>query len=288
MHLRLRLLNLLTSSSPKSVTSNGYLSFSSLFFPDSKINYLVFCLSPSSIEASGKLPLEKNFPTIPRCRNSVFTTGDENGNLLGKSARLLLRSRETKSRWKIFSRNGKRWASNNPASVVHRGRPRDRFIILAVRFQLTCRPHVRSPIPSFLPSCFLSSAANVSQHDQNLRRADQFLPDKWSRASSAIFIQPSFPSPPSPKQFLDKWSWPAISPLTPLTFDPCTHRLFASRLAKFIDLFPSLRCRNWFDFAQSIIILLCEREMLRKEKICSRFRYVVLNLGVLFGGRGVR
>lgn len=76
---------------------NGYLSFSSLFFPDSKINYLVFYLSPSSIEASGKLPLEKNFPTIPRCRNSVFTTGDENGNLLGKSARLLLRSRETKS-----------------------------------------------------------------------------------------------------------------------------------------------------------------------------------------------
>lgn len=189
---------------------------------------------------------------------------------------------------KYFRQNGKRWANNNPASVVHRGRPRDRFIILAVRFQLTCRPHVRSPIPSFLPSCFLSSAANVSQHDQNLRRADQFLPDKWSRASSAIFIQPSFPSPPSPKQFLDKWSWPAISPLTPLTFDPYTHRLFASRLAKFIDLFPSLRCRNWFDFAQSIIILLCEREMLRKEKICSRFRYVVLNLGVLFGGRGVR
>lgn len=103
---------------------------------------------------------------------------------------------------KYFRQNGKRWANNNPASVVHRGRPRDRFIILAVRFQLTCRPHVRSPIPSFLPSCFLSSAANVSQHDQNLRRADQFLPDKWSRASSAIFIQPSFPSPLRPNNFL--------------------------------------------------------------------------------------
>lgn len=152
----------------------------------------------------------------------MFTTADENGNLLGRSARFL-HSRKTKSRWKIFSRNSKRWANNNPASVVHRGRSRDRFIILAVRFQLTCRPHVRSPIPSFLPVSFLlrRTCPNTTKtRDGPIRPRSSPINDRalLQRFSSD---QPfHLPLVPRPDNFLinDRGQPPRISPLT--RFDP--------------------------------------------------------------------